>query len=201
MRLLQNTIDALYQGEACSGILKYLNMVYFHHMTDTLPKSEEHEVLLSWFSPSRLFKRRDKDYFKNIGAIVFFLSIIFFFMKEFLLIVAILSVVFLVYALSTVPPENVKHKITNLGIESADHFYPWDSLVDFWFEEQWGQTMLMIRPQIGVRITILLGDQHKDHVRDLVAKYIPFREKPMKSWVDNAAHWLTEKVPLEKASS
>jgi hypothetical protein len=73
-------------------------------------------------------------------------------------------------------------------------------LVDFWFEDQWGQTLLQIRPVIGVRITILLGTQKKEHVHELLAKYIPYREKPLVSWVDNAAKWLTDKVPLEKAS-
>ena len=105
------------------------------------------------------------------------------------------------YVLSTVPPENVKHKITNLGIESMGHFYRWETLVEFWFESQWGQTMLIIRPIMGARIIILLGDQDKDKVKDLLSKHVPFREKPDKSWVDNAASWLSKKIPLEKPAS
>jgi hypothetical protein len=38
----------------------------------------------------------------------------------------------------------------------------------------------------------------KEKIRELVAKYIPFREEPDRNWVDNAARWITEKVPLEK---
>lgn len=168
---------------------------------DKKTPDEHREVLLEWTSPSRLFKKRDKDYFTNIAAIVFLLVVILLFAREFLLIAAILSIVFLVYVLSTVPPENVKHKITNLGIESADYFYRWENLVEFWFEEQWGQTMLMVRPIIGARIIILLGDQSKIEVRELLTKHIPFREKPEKSWVDNAASWLSKKIPLEKPAS
>jgi hypothetical protein len=158
------------------------------------------EVLLAWSSPSRLFKRRDKEYFTNIGAIVFLLIIILVFAREYLLIAAVVSIVFLVYVLSTVPPEEVGHRITNLGLDSAGHFYRWEELVDFWFEEQWGQTMLVLRPIVGTRIVVLLGSEDNVEVRKLIAEYIPFREKPEKTWVDNAAQWITDKIPLEKPS-
>ena len=162
---------------------------------------EQKEVYLSWSSPSRLFKRRDREYFTNVGAIVFLLIIILVFAREFLLIAAVVSIVFLIYVLSTVPPENVEHRITNLGIESAGHFYRWEQLGEFWFEEQWGQVLLKLRPVMGPHIIILLADQDKAHVRELVAKHIPFREQPEKTWVDNAASWLTKKIPLEKPQS
>ncbi len=164
-------------------------------------KETRQEVYLSWSSPSRLFKQRDKEYFTNVGAIVFLLVIILVFAREFLLIAAVVSIVFLIYVLSTVPPENVEHRITNLGIESAGHFYRWETLVEFWFEQQWGQTLVILRPILGSRIIILAGDQDTQKIRELIAKHIPFREKPEKTWVDNAAKWLTEKVPLEKPAA
>jgi hypothetical protein len=159
------------------------------------------EVYLTWSSPSRLFKRRDKDFFTNIAAIVFLLTVILVFAREYLLILALLSIAFLVYVLSTVPPEEVKHRLTNLGIESAGHFYRWEELAEFWFEEQWGQTTLVLRPILGTRIIMLLGSEDRAKIRELVAKHIPFREQPEKSWVDNAARWLSEKIPLEKPAS
>ena len=162
---------------------------------------EQKEVYLSWSSPSRLFKRRDREYFTNVGAIVFLLIIILVFAREFLLIAAVVSIVFLIYVLSTVPPENVEHRITNLGIESAGHFYRWEQLGEFWFEEQWGQTMLVLRLFVQPRLMILLGDQKKDKFREFVAAHIPFREEPDRNWVDNAARWITEKIPLEKPQS
>lgn len=172
-------------------------------MVDTADETQQkvqQEVLLAWSSPSRLFKRRDKEYFTNVGAIVFLLVIILVFAREFLLIAAVVSIVFLIYVLSTVPPEEVAHRITNLGIESAGHYYRWEELSEFWFEEQWGQLLLVLRPIFGTRIIILLGVQDKSHVRELIAKYIPFREHPEKSWVDNASSWLSKKIPLEKPS-
>ncbi|MBI3576510.1 hypothetical protein HY086_00520 [Candidatus Gottesmanbacteria bacterium] len=165
---------------------------------DSTNQEKQEEIYLTWTSPSRLFKKRDKEYFTNIAAIVFLLSIILVFAREFVLIAAVVSIVFLVYVLSTVPPEEVQHKITNLGIESAGHFYRWEELMEFWFEQQWGQNMLVIRPFLGSRIIILLVNQKEEKIRELIAKHIPFREVPDKTWVDNAASWLTQKIPLEK---
>lgn len=159
---------------------------------------EEKEVYLAWRSPSRLFKRRDKEYFTNIGAIVFLLSVILIFAREYVLVAVVLAIVFLIYVLSTVPPEDVDHRITNLGIDSAGTYYRWETLGDFWFEEQWSQQILVLRPLVGARAIVLIRKEDKDRVRELLAKHIPFREKPQKTWVDNAANWISEKIPLEK---
>jgi hypothetical protein len=86
-------------------------------------------------------------------------------------------------------------------VESAGHFYRWEDLVEFWFEEQWGQTMVAITPKRESRLIILLGHADRKKVRDLLAEHIPFREQPEKTWVDNAATWLSEKVPLDKSAS
>lgn len=159
------------------------------------------EVLLSWKSPSRTFKKRTKEFYTNIGAIVFLLAVILIFASEFMLVVAVLSIVFFVYITSTVPPEEVDHKITNLGIETAGSYYRWDDMIDFWFEEQWGQQKAVVRPILGTQIIMLIPNTLQPKLHELMAKFIPFREEPQKSWVDNAATWLSEKVPLEKPAS
>ncbi len=156
------------------------------------------EIYITWTSPSRLFKRRNKEYFTNIGAIVFLLVVILIFAREFVLVAAVLSIVFLIYVLSTVPPEDVAHRITSLGIESAGHYYRWEEVAAFWFEAQWGQPLLLLQPIIGPRIIILLGEQDKKRVQEVLEKHIPFREHPERSWVENASSWLSKKIPLEK---
>ncbi|MFH0749914.1 MAG: hypothetical protein V1917_03310 [Candidatus Gottesmanbacteria bacterium] len=161
------------------------------------PTTKE-EVYITWTSPSRLFKRRNKEYFTNIGAIVFLLVVILIFAREFVLVAAVLSIVFLIYVLSTVPPEDITHRLTNLGIESAGHYYRWEECAAFWFEEQWGQVLFILQPIIGPRIIILLGAQDKKQIQDVAEKHIPFREQPEKSWVENTASWLAKKIPLEK---
>jgi hypothetical protein len=157
-------------------------------------------VYLQWKSPSRLFKKRDKEFFRNVGAIVFFILVILFFAKEFPLILAVLSITFLVYVFSTVPPEDIGHSLSTLGIETGGHFYKWDSLTEFWFETQWDQTMVVVVPQTGPRIMMLLGDIEKEKVKDVLGRFLRYREEPPKNLVDSAATWLSQKVPLEKTS-
>lgn len=164
-------------------------------------KERGEEELLVWISPSRLFKKRDKEYFTNIIAIVFLFCVIFVFAREFALMAAAISILFLVYVLATVPPEDIKHRLTSMGLESAGHYYRWEQFVDFWFEEQWGQVMVVFRPVAGPRMIILLGSESKVKVKAIIAEFIPFREEPVKSWVDNAANWITDKIPLEKPQS
>ena len=82
--------------------------------------------------------------------------------------------------------------------QSAGHFYRWEEIADFWLEEQWGQNMIVLRPYLSPRVIILLGSENHEKTKELVAKHIPFRSEPEKTWVDNAATWLTKKIPLDK---
>jgi hypothetical protein len=158
----------------------------------------EKEVYLSWKSPSRLFKKRDKNFFQTVFAIGALLFVILFFAKEVALIFALLSVFFLIYVFSTIPPEEIQHSISNRGIESAGKEYVWDDLQSFWFEEQWGQHFMTIVQKSGGHLVILLGDISTDRMKDILTRFIRFDEVPQKTVVDNAASWLSKKIPLEK---
>src|SRR3989344_2790499 len=76
---------------------------------------KEIKTLLNWRSPSRPFKKRSRDYFTTIAAIVFLIGVILLFIKEFLLIGVILALMFVSYVLATVPPEEVEHEISTEG--------------------------------------------------------------------------------------
>jgi hypothetical protein len=157
-------------------------------------------VYLSWKSPSRLFKKRDKEFFRNIAAIVFLLLVILFFAREFLLIFAVVSLAFLIYVFATVPPEDIPHKITSLGIETGERFYPWETLKEFWFENQWDKEILVIATVAGSKVIMILDGVTEKSVKDIMTRFLPMQEEPKKSFVDTAASWLSKKVPLEKTA-
>ena len=165
-------------------------------------KNEETRTLVEWKSPSRPFKKRDRDYFTTIGAMVFLIVVILFFIKEWLLIAAILSFTFLVYILNTVPPEEIENKITNKGITSANHTYLWDDLREFWFTKKFNQKMIVIQTKISFpkRVLILIDDSLEKQVKDALLPYLTFKETPEKTWMDNASEWLSKRIPLEKVS-
>lgn len=170
--------------------------------TNTQKEEElkEERTLLSWKSPARPFKKRDKDYFTTIGAMVFLFVVILLFLKEFLLIAVILSLAFVSYVLAAVPPEEVEHRITSRGIETGKVFYPWEELGVFWFTTKWKQDVLWVQTwrRLPGYLLILLGEKSKEEVKRTLSKYIIFVEHSPKNWLDQAAEWLSQKIPLEK---
>lgn len=158
-------------------------------------------TILKWKAPSRLFKKRDKVFFQTVIALVFLLVMIVFIFKEFMLIGVILAVAFVSYVLATVPPEEIEHRITVKGFEVAGLLARWEEFSEFWFEQKWGQKMVVLQRKYGFpgRIIALLGQQDEQAVKEKINEYLPYRETPDKSWVDHAADWLHKRFPFEKA--
>ncbi len=164
-------------------------------------KMVELETLLAWKSPARPFKRRDRDYFTTIGAIVFLLAVILLFLKEWLLIAVIIALMFVAYILSSVPPEEVEHQITTRGVMTGNRNYDWEDLSKFWFSERWKQGILHVETKLRFpgQLIILLGGTSQEELKKTLGKYLTF-DQPESTWMDNAANWLSKKVPLEKSS-
>jgi hypothetical protein len=159
---------------------------------------EPEKVLYSWTAPSRLFKKRNREFYTTVGALVILISVILLFAKEFLLVGVILSFGFVTYVLSTIPPEAINHRLTNKGIRTIDKFYSWFTLGRYWYETKWHQDQLLIESptQFPGRLTLLLGQGDKKTLDSIVSKYL-VRQKPDPTWFDKASKWLQEKVPLE----
>lgn len=171
----------------------------------TPAQAAEVRTLLEWKSPSRPFKKRETEFFKTLGAILFLVSVVLLFFKEWFLIMAIGAFYFIVYVLSRFPPEDVEHKITTQGITTGGRVYLWGELSDFWFTKSFGQTVLNVdvfptgKFRLAGRLFILLGTEKEEKIKELLARYLPYREIPEKNWLDDASAWLAKKVPLEKS--
>lgn len=178
-------------------------------MSETnLPKTESQpvevlpvrqlKILFSWKAPIRPFKRRDKDFWTTVVAIIFLLSLILFFVKEWMLIAAIISLAFVYYVLSTVPPEEIEYKITNKGIYFADKSYDWDFLWRFWFSDKYNDRLLNIDTKISLpaRLTFVIKKEDEKKIGEILEKYLLHEEAPP-SFLDKASAWLAKKIPLE----
>src|SRR3972149_11781916 len=107
-------------------------------------KPDRNQILLEWKSPSHPYKKRSKLFYQTVAAFTFLFVVIVFFLHEFMLIGVILSIAFVVYAISSVPPVEVEHKVTPIGVENAGRLFYWIELYSFWFEEKWGYKMVVI---------------------------------------------------------
>lgn len=160
------------------------------------------EILLSWKSPSHPFKKRNRVFYQTVAALTLLLVVIVFFLHEFMLIGVILSIAFVVYAISSVPPVEVEHKITPMGFENAGRLFHWIELYSFWFEEKWGSKMLVVATRLPfpAQIRAVLGEVKEEKIKEIVGKYLLHLEKPPKSWADNFSDWLNKKIPLEASN-
>jgi len=157
------------------------------------------QSLLKWTAPERPFKKRDKEFFTTVAAIAVLLAIIFLFIKEWMAIGVIASLVFVGYVLATVEPEKTEHEITTRGVVTGGRLYKWEELRGFWFSEKWKSQLLNIDTNIRFpgRLMMLLSTAKQTEIKKILEKYVQF-EEPEETFMDRSAKWLQEKVPLEK---
>lgn len=166
--------------------------------TATAPAGEI-RTLLEWVSPSRLFAPKDKKYFSNLGLIVLIAGVVLIFFKELVMVVVVLALAFVAYALATVPPEKIEHKITTQGLTSAGHSYFWKDLRDFWFTESGGVSILHIDTNLrfpGRLIILLSPPATRESLVKILSAHLPYQEKPKVNAMDTAADWFAAKLNL-----
>ncbi|OGH20288.1 MAG: hypothetical protein A3D74_01940 [Candidatus Levybacteria bacterium RIFCSPHIGHO2_02_FULL_37_13] len=166
--------------------------------------SSSHEVktLLSWTSAGRPFRKRGKQYYLTSILIMFLVEIILFLFSQYMLMLVVLSLVFVAFALATVPPRNFVYRLSSEGITIEDHFFLWQELYDFYFKKREGIEVLHIRTHslIPGELTITLGDIKKDHIKSVLLPYLPYREVIRSTFMEKSGDWLAKNFPLEKPS-
>jgi len=182
-------------------------MIY-HKVMDTKPETKEpidvneEKVLFEWEAVERSFQQRDRDFWVTAIAILVLVSVILIFIKEFFLIVALGSVLFLYYVLSTVPPQMVKNKITNRGIYFGEMHYSWDLLSRFWFKKSLSSETIQFETQLRFprQIPLVINEKDKDKIKEIVVKRIPLLESSP-TFVDKLTKWFSERLPLENRTN
>ncbi|PIS23241.1 hypothetical protein COT49_01285 [candidate division WWE3 bacterium CG08_land_8_20_14_0_20_40_13] len=157
------------------------------------------KTLFEWKAPSRAYKERDRQYFTTIFIIIFVLSLILVFIREFLLIGVIISLTFVYYVLSTVPPEEVEHKITTRGLSYAGTMYPWESLLSFFFAKKYDSEVLNIntKAKFPGRLFLIYKKDDGEKLQKLVAKYISEEETPSIGLLEKIQNRASQKLSLE----
>ncbi len=157
------------------------------------------KTFVTWIAPARPFRRRDRSYFTTIAIIVVLLILICLLAREFILIGVLFAIVFVIYVLAFVPPEDVEYKISTQGITIRDHFYFWLDLASFWFTKKEGYDILNINTNLRFpgRLMILVNSDSVENIKKIVAKYLPFHEIAPKNLMDDLAEGLQKHFPLE----
>ncbi|HBP50814.1 MAG: hypothetical protein US68_C0007G0014 [Candidatus Shapirobacteria bacterium GW2011_GWE1_38_10] len=170
---------------------------------DKIPENEsvdlnEEKVLFEWSAPERAYQRKTKDFWVTAVAILILVSVILIFIKEFFLIMALISVLFLAYALSSVPPGTVKNKLTNRGLYFGELRYEWAVLKRFWFKKSLSNETICFGTSLRFpqQISLVIDPKDQEKLKEIVIKRIPMLESSP-TFVDRLTKWFAARLPLE----
>ena len=161
---------------------------------ETAKKDKPIRSLFRWQSFSRPYRKRTTRWFIYTILLVATIILILLFVNEFFIIAPVLALVFVAYALATVPPEIIENEITSQGINSSGHTFIWEELDDFWFTEKRGFISLNFDTYIlsQRRLSILINVSDREKIRQIIAKYRPYRELPKTTWVENVSEYFSD---------
>jgi hypothetical protein len=154
-------------------------------------------TVFEWVAPSRPFKKRQRQFFVTVTVIALLVSMILFFSGQFLPIAVVISVVFLLYVLQVIPPQDIKHTITTHGISVEGNLYYWQELGRFWFEKKHEQLLLNIETaRFPGRVTLVFPAERRQEVTEILSEVL-LEHKPDLTLFEKIAAWVQEKIPLE----
>lgn len=161
--------------------------------------SENELTIIEWSAPGRPFKKRAKQFFLTSLLIMLLVEVILFLFSEYLLMVAVVSLVFLAFALSIVPPKDFNYRISSEGIQIEDRFFIWKELYDFYFIKNTQEETLQVRTEdyFPGELTITFAPENKETIKNALIAYLPFREYVKPTFMEKAARWLSRNFPLD----
>jgi hypothetical protein len=150
----------------------------------------------SWKAPARPFKKRGVEFFTTVAVLAVLTGIILFTIEGFMPVLVIISLVFLIYVLTTVPPDEVEHKITDQGIFFAGRRIAWKNILRFWFTQRFGNDILVLETaMIPSRVEMVINSQDKEKIAKLLEEKVLYEEVPP-SFLDKVALWFSKRIPL-----
>jgi hypothetical protein len=161
------------------------------------------ETLLEWTAPGRPFRKRGKQYYLTGLLIALLVEIILFLFSQYMLMLVVASILFVAFALATVPPSDFKYRISTEGITVEDHFFLWQELYDFYFKKREGIEVVHVRTHslIPGELTLTLGTVDREHIKSTLLHYLPYREVIRSTFMEKSGDWLARNFPLEKETT
>ena len=154
--------------------------------------------LFEWESPIRVpFAFEMKSFFLIVALCLFFILFLAI-LGHYLLMFAIIALLFLIYVSGTTKPVDVKHQITARGIESLDVLYEWYMLDNFYFTKKKDNYILILETNLRFpsQLFILIDKKDISTIFLLLQDQLLYKDiKKQSSWekMNNG-----EYIPLEK---
>ena len=158
-------------------------------------KPQVEKDLVTWVAPARPFKRRDKQFYLTTISIAGIVCLILFLAEGAMPVILIISLIFLYYVLSTVPPEEIQYKITDRGVKVGNNRTDWSLLGRFWFGKRHDAELLILETAtIPNRMELVIKPEIKEEIRKILKDYL-VEEEISPSNLDKAIDWFSKKLP------
>ena len=154
-------------------------------------------MLFQWKALDRPNKIWSKDFYSTVIVLAFLVSVILFFIEGILPVIVVWAVVFMMWSMNRLPPQETEYSITNWGITTKDGTYRWEEMNIFWFEEKWSNRLLRISTnRLPWQLILVIKRDDEDKLKQILTQYVAY-EVPKSTWSDRVVKWLGDKIPLE----
>lgn len=134
------------------------------------------KILYKWIAPERPFNPKSKNWYITVfgfSIVVIILSVL---TQTYLLILAVLAVLVVIYAQNTVVPPTFEMQITNKGVRVSDKLYLWRKIPQFWITQR-GEDLFInfaVEGENIPRLTILSGDGDVNIITKELVRFIDY---------------------------
>ena len=145
------------------------------------------ETILEWTGLSKIpSSAKNEKFMWSVTILSFVVLVLLLILQEFIIIIAVLVVIFISYVISATPTEQVKYSVTNLGLEYAGDFHPWDSFRYFFLLNKGDYVLfnLDLKSEGLSRLFVFTPAESAGQVKDALNQFLPFLEKPPEDFAD-----------------
>ena len=160
---------------------------------------EPMRILLEWEAPSRVevgsLSNKFSRPFLIIGVVLILLLAV---MREFWIILFVVSLFFFIEVLSKSRPQNAKYQISNKGIKYDEVLYTWGELKSFYFFSKGSSEFLGINTSLGLpsRIFISIIGQDRAKLKSILEKYLDYLKEEPKTFLDTTYDKIVDKFDI-----
>ena len=166
-------------------------------------KDEEVKVvqnvkLFEWVSPERYQPQFNNKGFLIVLALALAFCILLAILGNYLLMASIMSMLFLLYVVSTTKPLDATHKITARGIETGDKLFEWYLFESFFMARKNGVLFLVVKTKLNYPrvLTLLIDEKDRDAIFVLLQRYILYEDIKKWDWIDKFSYG--EYIPFDE---
>ncbi|MCA9383124.1 hypothetical protein KC909_02045 [Candidatus Dojkabacteria bacterium] len=130
-----------------------------------------------WIAPERVFETRDRTWYVIVASIAMAVIIYSALTGNYLLIIAVIALILLLYALNSIPPEKVTHEITNKGLNVFERLILWKDITSFWVTRRNTHVLINFEVKEGKdvdRIILLEGEGDAKKIVSYIVQHVDY---------------------------